>query len=86
MVCINQEIKNIILDCEKSRYYLINFSFLFLFLCKNEYTVHMIHINYSYIEDAYPKFLLIGYTIKDGWSKTIKFLDGNTGESFIILE
>lgn len=46
----------------------------------------MIHINYSYIEDAYPKFLLIGYTIKDGWSKTIKFLDGNTGESFIILE
>lgn len=32
-----------------------------------------------------PKFPLIGYTIKEGRSKTIKISDNNTGEYLVTL-
>lgn len=45
----------------------------------------MIHINklYVYRRVHTPKFLLIGYIIQEGWSKTIKFSNNNTGKYFM---
>lgn len=65
--------------------YLSNyFYFLLSYICKNECTVHRIHKNKLYVDN--PKFSLIGYTIKESWSKTIQFSDNNIGDYFMTLE